>query len=64
MSSWKKGLTSVAILGSVALLAACGNSGDTADSGNDGGDGGSGKTTLTVTTWNYDRSSPFLCVKG
>jgi len=59
MSSWKKGLTSVAILGSVALLAACGNSGDTADSGNDGGDGGSGKTTLTVTTWNYDTTPEF-----
>lgn len=53
MNFWKKGMIAAWLLGSVSLIAACGNGDKQADSGSNG------DKTLTVTTWNYDTTPEF-----
>lgn len=56
MKKWKKGLSAAALLALAIGLSACGSS---KDSSSDSNKSSNEKTTLTVSTWNYDTTPEF-----
>lgn len=60
MKLWKFGMSAASIVASAALMTACGSGSDSSGSADSSGsDSGSDKTTLTITTWDYETTPEF-----